>query len=563
MKHGDQRPDLNLGLITIPLQSVVCFNFNEINKKMALLNKIEAAINLGVSVELLEWFVDKCPKYGEKRTLEAIVVGSQQMFDEDELGSFRQYLKSPWPVPKDKTRPLIPGKIKTDIKQESHLSCAICGFMDNGEVAHIAAVAKSLNNSPDNLIYLCPNHHTKYDLGHKPSSNVSIEEIRAAKLVKRRSRARMMGHEADSAKASAIVLDLIKKLGSMIEQKGVDKSVAKVYVAEVKNLLKFSADLSKTPNVSKSESKNGDLTESLKKCAPTLQKLSLEGSTAKTDVAVKKAMSEVIRVSKNVLAALDEVECPHCLGAGTRGLVGDYCVYCRGAQLISSARLEAYDEDAVDEQPCPHCQGRGTFGWNGEHCNFCHGSQYVSSEKAESYDLDDLDEHSCPHCGGKGTTGLSSDMCIFCKGFAVVSKAKLDTYDVSQLDEEPCPACGGRGTTGFAGDICNYCNGSQGVTHAKAEAYNPAEHQKPDCPHCDGWGIIGLNNTFCAYCNGSQKVSIKKLTAYDSSDIDETPCPHCHGKGITGHVGDYCKLCDGDMVVSDEIFKQYSRRKRC
>ena len=42
--------------------------------------------------------------------------------------------------------------------------------MDSGEVAHIDAVADTLNNSPDNLIYLCPNHHTKYDLGYKPSS---------------------------------------------------------------------------------------------------------------------------------------------------------------------------------------------------------------------------------------------------------------------------------------------------------------------------------------------------------------------------------------------------------
>jgi HNH endonuclease len=37
------------------------------------------------------------------------------------------------------------------------------------------------DNSPDNLILLCPNHHTEYDLGFKPRSNVSLEALRAAK----------------------------------------------------------------------------------------------------------------------------------------------------------------------------------------------------------------------------------------------------------------------------------------------------------------------------------------------------------------------------------------------
>ena len=67
-------------------------------------------------------------------------------------------------------------------------------------MAHIEAVAETLNNSSDNLIFLCPNHHTKYDLGFKPSSNITLEVVRAAKFVKRSTRQRVLRHEANAIK---------------------------------------------------------------------------------------------------------------------------------------------------------------------------------------------------------------------------------------------------------------------------------------------------------------------------------------------------------------------------
>src|ERR1700722_16620517 len=144
-----------------------------------LLSKIEAAMKLGISVELLEYFTKKGPKQNETRRLKVRKVDGQGFFDDKELLSYQNYLNEPWPFTKG-SRPPIPEAIKDDIKSEAHHGCAICGHSDNGEVAHIEAVADSLNNSPDNLIFLCPNHHTKYDLGFKPKSNVTRDVIQAA-----------------------------------------------------------------------------------------------------------------------------------------------------------------------------------------------------------------------------------------------------------------------------------------------------------------------------------------------------------------------------------------------
>jgi hypothetical protein len=156
-------------------------------KKMALLSRIDAALYLGLRVETLDYLVKNCPKSGENKTLKFVKTEQGPIFDEGELSSYLQYLNEPWPMPAKGSRPAIPRAFQDDVKAESHYACAICGHMDNGEVAHIEAVSQTLNNAPSNLIYLCPNHHTKYDLGFKVASNVTMEEIRAVKLLKRTS----------------------------------------------------------------------------------------------------------------------------------------------------------------------------------------------------------------------------------------------------------------------------------------------------------------------------------------------------------------------------------------
>jgi hypothetical protein len=528
---------------------------------MALLTKIEAAIALGVSIELLDWFIQTCPKPGETRKLVTIKAGNDHMINEDELAAFRQYLREPWPVKYDASRPSIPSKIKTDVKQESHLSCAICGYMDNGEVAHIEAVKKTYNNSPDNLIFLCPNHHTKFDLGFKPNSNVSEDEVRAAKLIKRQSRARIMRVEADVTRAYITVLDLIGKLEKKIDA-AAGAPVSKVYAAEMKNLLKHSAKLGKEiSKASKSGTAQSELGKHLNKHAPTIAKLSAEGLAATSTKEMTTKVRSLVRESREVIEALDEVDCPRCNGRGTTGLIGDWCKFCRGSQQVTQERADSYDPDDIDEQECPHCNGQGTTGLCGDYCAYCKGSQLVSSERATTYSPTDIDEQPCPRCNGNGTTGLNGDYCAYCHGSCVVSNKKWNSYDPDDIDEVECPRCMGQGTTGLNSDPCKFCKGSQFVSREKADSYNEDEIDEVECPHCHGIGTTGLNSSFCSYCKGSQMISSEKAARYDPNEIDEVICPHCDGQGTKGFAGDLCKLCKGEQTVTSEKAEEYEARK--
>ena len=65
-------------------------------------------------------------------------------------------------------RQLVPEPVKRDILLEAGYRCAIprCTHSTT-EIAHIIPFSESQDNSPDNLIALCPNHHTMYDIEKK------------------------------------------------------------------------------------------------------------------------------------------------------------------------------------------------------------------------------------------------------------------------------------------------------------------------------------------------------------------------------------------------------------
>ena len=63
-------------------------------------------------------------------------------------------------------------KVNNFIKSNKEQKCAICGYTNHIEVAHIKAVSDFSDNtmikdinSIENLIALCPNHHWEYDNG--------------------------------------------------------------------------------------------------------------------------------------------------------------------------------------------------------------------------------------------------------------------------------------------------------------------------------------------------------------------------------------------------------------
>ena len=309
---------------------------------MALLNEIEAAMRMGISVDLLRYFTKHCPKQGETRLLATQTLGDQTLYEQKEIDEYRRYLNKPWPHEKGK-RPALPDPIKQDIKLEAHLWCAVCGNPNSNEVAHIEAVADTLNNSPENLIYLCPNHHSAYDLGFKPSSNVNMDAIRAAKVIKRESRQRMMRFEANASKLLHSVIATLEKLVSAaIETKSAD--LASVMETETRQLLSALPTLLKEAETA--AAKDSDFTsvdKAVSRFAPTIGKYLIGLTPQSNESQVRTAASSVVQSVNTALAELDEVECPHCGGRGLLGLVGDFCNFCHGDQVVTHEQADSYD----------------------------------------------------------------------------------------------------------------------------------------------------------------------------------------------------------------------------
>ena len=521
---------------------------------MALLTISEAAIKSGFSVELIDGLTNRCPKPGDDRVLEASNIDGTIHVREADLDGYLVYLRSPWPLPAGGNRPRIPDAIARDVREEAHHSCAICGDLNKGELAHIDPVAKTLNNSPDNLLLLCPNHHTEYDYGYKPSSNVTREVVLAAKQMKRASRRRMLRYEGNVAATLRAVLQAVRTVTSTVKTEE-DDDLRATYITELQSLLDAIPALSQEAQDAASRDEAfAEEEAALVAAAPKL--LAATQGAAAEALSPQLAAGSVISASRDVIV-LDEVACPHCSSRGTIGLMGQLCAFCRGDQWVTELHASRYDRDAIDEVPCPHCNGAGMTGLRSALCSYCGGDQVVSTEKADGYDRDAIDEVPCPHCNGAGMTGLRSALCSYCGGDQVVSTEKADGYDRDAIDEVPCPHCDGAGMTGLRSALCSYCDGDRVVSAKKADGYDRDAIDEVPCPHCDGAGMTGLRSALCSYCDGDRVVSTKKADGYNPDAIDEVPCPRCTGAGTTGLGGALCPLCRGDRVVTRAVGTAY------
>ena len=399
---------------------------------MPLLTISEAAIASGFSIELLDSLTKRCPKSGQARVLNAKAMDGAVYIDDRELQAYLMYLREPWPLPAGGTRPRVPDAIARDVREECHQCCAICTDMNHGEIAHIDPVAETLNNSPDNLILLCPNHHTEYDYGYRPSSNVGRNGILAAKELKRMSRRRMLRFEANVAGTLRTVLGLVKTLESRLKE-DVEDDVRDAYVTELQALIEKLPDLSRSAQDAAERDADFAVAEAgLVELAPKL--IAATQGAALTPGETQAAAATVLSASRSVIH-LDEVTCPHCEGRGTTGLMGQLCAFCRGDQVVTEAAAANYDPDAIDEVPCPHCEGRGITGLMSSVCAYCGGDCVVSSATAAEYDPDAIDEVPCPRCEGAGTIGLSSTICRLCGGDTVVSAATASEFRSSEEAE--------------------------------------------------------------------------------------------------------------------------------
>jgi hypothetical protein len=404
------------------------------------------------------------------------------------------------------------------------------------------------------------NHHTKYDLGFKPASNVTLEVIQAAKALKRNTRQRMMRQEANATKLFLAVTTMLKSLQKDFEKGIHSGQMAEVHLTETKSLMERLPELAaEAQKAARADRDLGDTGQLVGKIAPKLMRLSTGVNSETKESQLRTAVSGVVETIDHLLLDLDEVECPRCDGRGLTGLVGDFCAYCHGDCFVSTDEAAEYDPEAIDQVDCPRCEGRGMIGQAGTYCPFCLGSCLVPAERAAEYDEDDLQDKQCPHCHGSGVRGLVSDYYPYCDGDTIVSVEKFDTYDPDNIDETECPHCSGFGVTGLCQDFCAYCHGSQFVTKDKRKKYKRDQIDEVECPHCEGRGVRG-RDVYCSYCRGSQVVSNKKRGEYDPDDFDEEQCPRCSGSGQTGLNGRDCKLCEGNGFVPSERAEAYRKK---
>jgi hypothetical protein len=278
------------------------------------------------------------------------------------------------------------------------------------------------------LIYLCPNHHTKYDLGFKPASNLTQEEVVSAKRLKQNSRRRILRYEANATKSLQSLISFIKGIEESLSKEHAH-NIQSIYVTEMQNLISTIPELSLR---SEEEARKDKLVtapeKEIAKIAPKLAALASAVSADSSENEVRSKAQSLITQTKEILIDIDEVDCPHCAGRGTTGLIGDLCRYCRGSQVVTKEMHDEYDPEQIDEVDCPHCGGRGTTGLNSEACAYCRGSQVVTKEMHDEYDPEQIDEVDCPHCGGRETTGLINDSCKLCKGSCTVTHATAEAY---------------------------------------------------------------------------------------------------------------------------------------
>lgn len=528
---------------------------------MPLLSIVESAARVGYSVELLEYLTKNCPKYGETRTLPCREIDGHTFIDESDLLSYQRYLNERWPIPDGLKRPPLRAAIIKDVKEESHYGCAICGDCNHGEIAHIYPVADAAYNGPDNLLYLCPNHHTAYDYGHKVASNIRREVVDSAKTMKRESRRRMLRYEANAAKAMFGLIQQIKKIIERLGNEG-SADLREVGVTEMKALLAQVSEASTAANAdAKKDIDHSSVELELTKIAPKIAALAGAGANAKSEHELQMTASEVVAASNKVIIDLGEVECPHCAGSGQRGMAGSLCSFCGGSCYVATDVAKDYNADEIDEVDCPRCGGHCKTGWAGDFCAYCKGDGFVTQDESDDYDPDEMDEVTCPRCDGKGQVGWGGSLCSVCNGSCFIPREEAADYDLEKIDEVECPRCSGKGQTGWTGNLCLYCKGDGFVSEEQKQAFDPDNLDEINCPRCDGKGQIGWGNSVCPYCNGACTVSRAAHAEYNPDDLDEEECPRCNGSGKTGRVGDICKLCGGDCVVphakADAYREQY------
>lgn len=494
-------------------------------KTLKLLSEIEAALRLSMSPELLEYFTRYAPKAGNPRKLPFTVIDGQRHYDPAELDAFDSYLAEPWPKSPKATRPHIPGKLREEIKLEAHCGCAICAHSANGEVAHIEPLAATLSHHPKNLIWLCPNHHTEFDLGLKPR-DVDLDTVRAIKKLHVNRRRRLWQMELS---ATVPLLQFIAQLEEMKAflanaRHAVAHGGATAALADDINSLHEAA----TALAGKDVSRPSGTAEPLQKLAQKI--VAIAPTAASADEVVQTA-----REARDIyLEEIGHIACPVCRGDGSYD--GDACPACGGEGSVDEVRTRHVDWSEFDLVACPLCQGKGRH--RGETCPACQGERRMQRRYAEQVVVRDYDMVPCPLC--EGSRHYEGSPCPECAGEGEMPRHAANEVDLSDYHQTLCPACDGAGAR--AGQRCDVCDGNGEIDKGYARQLDPRDFAKVECRLCNG--SRSFDGMDCPACGGEGSMDRRHDQETDWGQFKMVDCPRCDGAGVVD--GEECRGCGGE-----------------
>ncbi|MBX3582463.1 MAG: hypothetical protein KF810_11235 [Rhizobiaceae bacterium] len=487
---------------------------------MTLISEYEAATLTAMSPDLLRWFVSYAPKQGSNRKLKlAKKEDDTWFFDKNDVIEFDAWLKMPWPS-QDGQRPPVPTGIRREIKAEAGGACAIChDHKDTCEAAHLDAVAASKNNHPENLIWLCANHHTAFDSNLFVPTEDEEEFVRSFKTVLRRFRIMLWRTQHQVSHTLFIVLDNCAHLAKELE---VAKTPEQVHAVEhiAKKTL---TELPKLAPISKTDPKYGAYKLITDNVLGLVQ--------SKTPLAEKLKSAAIAR--EDYVAAFGFVMCPLCGGSGRHE--GFDCPVCGGDREIGKEEALRVDLKQFDKVDCPICEGEGVV--DGAMCPACGGEAQIDRRYADQIDVKDYEKVACPLCD---QAGQSLADCPVCGGNGEVDRRDLDQIDLKNYSEVDCPLCNGSGH--YNGRNCPECGGEGRLQRRYADQIDLRHYEKVDCPLCSGSGH--RNGMECQICGGERFIDRKDLDKIDLSAYDVVECPVCEGQR-TLH-GEECPACGGE-----------------
>jgi len=484
-----------------------------------LLNQYQAAALLCMSPELLRQLTTHQVKWKDKRRLVvAKEVAGELFFEEAELKAYDDWLKTPWPA-KDGKRPTLPGFIRDEIRVEANLECALCKSSgEAAEAAHIDPVGTSKCNHPHNLIWLCANHHTKFDNGCFGPKGANNEVIASLKQGLQHFKRVAWQGQAEVGRQIAATLSLCS-----VMQKHLESAKNVVEVAAVEQIAKKALEL--LPQLA-SQSK-------VPAVRPMLQQMAvaLAAGKAKASTSTQTQLATAASYETEFLLKSGLVRCPLCKGSKTHN--GYDCPVCDGDGAVrKDLDVDLTDFEAID---CQLCGGSGRQSY--DECPACGGEGRFERHVANRIDFSQFVNVVCPLCNGDRR--WDGEDCPECGAEGELPRGAADRVDLAKYKEVDCPLCKGEGNYEY--DVCPECHGNRKLPRHLADRVDASKYELQDCPLCKGSG--NFLEVDCPECGGSGRMLVGAAERVDLFRYKMVDCPSCHGTGIV--EGNECPACDG------------------